>query len=192
MVYRFVIVSDEVEDFRRDIKIDSDVTFLDFHKAIIDSVGYDSSQITAFTVCDEDWNKTKSISMIDESRSMEEDVYLMKETPLDEFLTEEKQKLMYHFDMLGDRVFFIELREILYGEHLGQPEVVKSKGNPPQQESNLDELFAAPIIAPTPQKSSHDPYLDDFSDDDFYSEDLEFDSLESLDEHGLGIQDDIF
>lgn len=193
MIYRFVIISDEVDDFRRDIKLNADATFLDFHKAIIDSVSYDSSQITSFTICDEDWNKSKEVSMIDESRSMEEDVYLMKDTTLDEFLTEERQKLMYHFDMLGDRAFFIELREIIYGESIEKPEVVRSKGNPPRQESDIEELLAAPVIAPPAGKSSAGSYSDDgFNDDDFYNEDFELDSLDSLDEHGIGIEDDIF
>lgn len=194
MIYRFVIISDEVDDFRRDIKINADVTFWDFHQAIIDSVGYEASQITSFTICDESWNKTKEVSMIDESRSMEEDVYLMKDTTLDEFLTEERQKLMYHFDMLGDRAFFIELREIVYGETIDKPEVVRSKGNPPRQESDIEELLAAPVVAPPVAKSSSGSYgsNDDFNDDDFYNEDFELDSLDTLDEHGIGIEDDIF
>ena len=40
MVYKFRLLSDEVEDFRRDIEIDSDATFLDLHKAILESVNY--------------------------------------------------------------------------------------------------------------------------------------------------------
>ena len=33
MVYRFTIISDEVDNFRREIQIDSEATFLDFHRA---------------------------------------------------------------------------------------------------------------------------------------------------------------
>lgn len=195
MIFRFVIISDEVEDFRRDIRINADATFLDLHKAIIESVGYDPAQITSFTICDEAWNKTKEVSLIDESRNMEEDVYLMQETTLDEFLTEEKQKLMFHFDMLGDRAFFIELREITYGETISKPEVIRSKGNPPRQESDVEDLFSAPILAPTVPKTTGagSGYVDDnLNDDDFYNEDFELDSLESLDEHGMGIEDGIY
>mgnify|MGYP007005626779 CR=1 FL=1 len=35
MVFRFLILSDEVNDFKREIKIDSDDTFFDLYKAII-------------------------------------------------------------------------------------------------------------------------------------------------------------
>ena len=40
MVFRFLILSDEVDDFKREIKIDAEATFLDLHDAILESVGY--------------------------------------------------------------------------------------------------------------------------------------------------------
>lgn len=201
MIYRFVIISDEVDDFRRDLRIDSDVTFLQLNDAILECVGYDRSQITSFTICDEQWEKTGEVTMIDESRNMEDDVYLMKDTQLDEFLTEERQKLIFHFDMLGDRSFFIELREITYGESIGKYEIVKSKGNPPKQESDIDALLNTPIIVPpiaTASKKSgsvgRNGYDEDYmiDDEEFYSGEFEIDSPEALDEQGFGIEDDIF
>ena len=35
MVYRFTLISDEVDDFIREIKIDSEATFFDLHEAIL-------------------------------------------------------------------------------------------------------------------------------------------------------------
>lgn len=35
MVFRFLILSDEVDDFKREIKIDSEATFLDLYNAIM-------------------------------------------------------------------------------------------------------------------------------------------------------------
>ena len=40
MIYRFILISDEVDDFMREIQIDADATFLDFHKAIQETCGY--------------------------------------------------------------------------------------------------------------------------------------------------------
>ena len=57
MVYKFRLLSDEVEDFRRDIEIDSDATFLDLHKAILESVNYPDDQMTSFFICDENTKK---------------------------------------------------------------------------------------------------------------------------------------
>jgi len=54
MVYRFTIISDEVDDFIREIKIDSEATFFDFHKAILKATNYNDDQLTSFFTCDED------------------------------------------------------------------------------------------------------------------------------------------
>ncbi|PDP51115.1 hypothetical protein CLI75_12195, partial [Porphyromonas gingivalis] len=51
MFYYFLLrekYSDEVEDFRREIAIDSEATFLDLQNAILDSVGYSHSELTSF------------------------------------------------------------------------------------------------------------------------------------------------
>ena len=59
MIYRFTIISDEVDDFVREIQIDPEATFLDFHEAILKSVGYTNDQMTSFFICDDDWEKGK-------------------------------------------------------------------------------------------------------------------------------------
>ena len=60
MVFRFLILSDEVDDFKREIKIDSEATFLDLYNAIMDSVGYTKDQMCSFFICDDDWRIRKS------------------------------------------------------------------------------------------------------------------------------------
>ena len=53
MIYRFTIISDEVDDFVREIQIDPEATFFDFHEAILKSVGYANDQMTSFIICDD-------------------------------------------------------------------------------------------------------------------------------------------
>ena len=61
MVYKFRILSDEVDAFVREIAIDSEATFLDLHKAILESVDYTPDQMSSFFLCNDDWEKeTKS------------------------------------------------------------------------------------------------------------------------------------
>ena len=59
MLFRFLILSDEADDFKREIKIDSESTFLDLQNAILDSVGYTKDQMTSFFICDDDWSKDR-------------------------------------------------------------------------------------------------------------------------------------
>ena len=44
MIYKFRIVSDEVDNFKREICIDSDASFLELHDAILDSYIRNSSR----------------------------------------------------------------------------------------------------------------------------------------------------
>ena len=106
MVYRFTIISDEVDNFRREIQIDSDATFLDFHNAILKSVGYPNDQMTSFFVCDDNWEKETEVTLEDMGTSSDVDSWIMEETPLSELLEEEKQHLLYIFDPLADRAFW--------------------------------------------------------------------------------------
>ena len=108
MIYKFRLLSDEVEDFRRDIEIDSDATFYDLHKAILAATGYSDDQMTSFFLCDDRWEKETEITLEDMGSRSDEDNYVMSETVIGDFFEEEKQRMMYVFDPLADRVFFMD------------------------------------------------------------------------------------
>ena len=174
MVYRFIIVSDEVDDFRRDIKIDSDATFFELHEAILHSVGYTKDQVTSFFICDNDWTKQKEITLMDMGSSSDEDIYVMDSTRLRELLDEERQKLIYVFELLTDRCFYIELREITPGKKQAKPEVVKSVGRAPQQVSLMEDLdFLIPARSSQSLYDEDNDFYDDFGNEDYNDEDLE-------------------
>lgn len=59
MIYRFTLISDEADDFIREIQIDPEATFYDFHEAIVKSVGYTDDQMTSFFICDRMIGKRK-------------------------------------------------------------------------------------------------------------------------------------
>ena len=77
MIFNFRLVSDEVEKFKREIKIDADATFLDLRDAICDSVGYDKGQMCSFFLCDDSWEKVREITLEDMGLDTSEDSYLM-------------------------------------------------------------------------------------------------------------------
>ena len=140
MVYKFRIISDEVDDFFREIKIDSEASFFELHEAILKSAGYKDDQMTSFFTCDDDWEKEVEITLEDMGNdSSEEDSYIMKDTPLSELLEDEKQKMIYVFDPLAERVFFIELSEILTGQDLDKAVCSRKAGLAPAQTINFDE-----------------------------------------------------
>ena len=116
MIYKFRIVSDEVDNFRREICIDSDATFLDLHDAILDSVGFTKDQMTSFFICDDDWEKKTEITLVDMGKDSDEDTWIMSSTRLSDLIEDEGQRLVFVFDYMTDRMFFMELKEIETGK----------------------------------------------------------------------------
>lgn len=171
MVYRFTIISDEVDNFRREIQIDSDATFLDFHNAILASVGYPNDQMTSFFICDDNWEKETEVTLEDMGTSSDMDSWIMEDTPLSELLEDEKQHLLYVFDPLADRAFFIELSEIITGKSLCEPVCTKLIGDAPQHVLDFDQLMATQVATTA--------FDDSFSDDeDFDLDELDPDGFE--------------
>ncbi|MGL5979332.1 MAG: IS1096 element passenger TnpR family protein [Phocaeicola sp.] len=143
MIYRFTIISDEVDDFIREIHIDSESTFFELHEAILKASKYNNEQITSFFTCDEDWEKEIEVTLEDMGGSSEEDSYVMKETILSTLLEDEKQKIIYVFDPLAERVFFIELSEIITGKNIKKAICKRKSGEAPVQTLNIEELLTA-------------------------------------------------
>lgn len=142
MVYRFTVISNEVDDFIREIKIEADATFYDFQNIILSSCGYDHQQITSFYICNNEWEMEQEVQLEDMGNSRsDEDVYLMKDTRLSELIEDEQQRLVFVFDPLAERMLFIELTEILFGQ--SQPTAICSRqhGDAPQQVLDMDELL---------------------------------------------------
>ena len=118
MVYKFLILSDEVDHFAREIEIDSEATFLELNDAILESVGYAKDQLTSFFICEDNWEKKIEVTLMDMETGYDEDSWVMGETRLSELLEDEKQRMLFVFDNMTERAFFIELREIITGKNL--------------------------------------------------------------------------
>ena len=93
MIYRFIFVSDEVDDFYREIQIDSEASFLDFHNAILESVGYPDDQMTSFFICEDNWEKREEITREEMNTSSDIDSWVMASTPLSELVEDESRDL---------------------------------------------------------------------------------------------------
>ena len=172
MIFRFIVLSDEVDDFRRDILIDSDASFSDLHNAILDSAGYQKDQMSSFFICDEDWTKKIEITLIEMDANSEEDSYVMDSTRLSDLLEDEKQKLLYVFEYLTERSFFMELREITTGKDLDKPECIKSVGEAPPQVTEFNEIIGN-VTSGSTLNTDEDFFfnqevdLDEYDDEDF-------------------------
>ena len=142
MIYRFTIISDEVDDFVREIQIDPEATFFDLHEAILKAANYTNDQMTSFFICDDDWEKEKEITLEEMDNNPEMDSWIKKETRLNELIEDEKQKLLYVFDYMTERCFFIELSEIITGKEIKGAKCTKKSGEAPKQTVDFEEMAA--------------------------------------------------
>ena len=107
----------------------------------------------------------------------DEDVFLMEATILSDFIEDEGQRLMFTFDYMTDRSFFIEMREIITGKSLKDPLCTLSKGNPPSQTLDLEAFDAANDAKAAANAKALD------MDEDFYGSDgFNDDEFEGFDE----------
>lgn len=168
MIYKFRLLSDEVDNFRRDIEIDSEATFLELNNAILESVNYPDDQMTSFFICTDQWIKEAEITREDMGGMSEDENYSMAETIIGDLVEDEKQKLMYVFDPLADRAFFMELNKIEFGKDIEKAVCVKSTGDAPAQTLNFDELLNKTNTATI---SDDDDFNEDFYGSEGYNDD---------------------
>ena len=177
MLFRFTIISDEVDEFLREIKIDADSTFLDFCEAILASCNYEDDQVTSFYITNDEWEKQCEITREDMGFTpYDEDVYTMDKTSLRSLLDDVPMRLKFIFDTFNNRAFYIELKEMIPGKNLKKAQITRSIGDAPA-EILVEEKPAKKGAKP---QQTDDNVADEsfhgsegFKDDDFSNEGLD-------------------
>ncbi|MCM1290929.1 MAG: hypothetical protein NC201_01055 [Prevotella sp.] len=170
MLYRIKFVSEEASGFSRIIDIDPDNSFLQLKDAILESVNFTSDDNQSFFLCDDNWKRDTEISSTDNTYS-DQDPHLMDETPISEILQDEGDKLSFLFDKENNREFFMELKEIIFGEKIDTPKCIKAVGNPPIQHIITEELIQPKIQ--NRQHISDDIDIEFYGDDQYNEDELE-------------------
>lgn len=176
MVYKFFVGSEDAEKFKLEIVIDSEDTFLRLRNTILDAAGYSRDELDSFYICDDDWEKDTEVTYIDMDSDSDEDVWLMGDTPLDELVEDEGQKLKFVFDYENERYFFMVLKETIPGKHMYDPLCQRKEGKAPAEK--LRQVVSKP--APKQQTAVDEFDSSEFYGDESYNED-ELSNLEGLD-----------
>ena len=176
MTQKLTLFSQEVEDFVLELKIDADATFLDLHNLIQEACHYTDKQNHSFLICDEEWRVRNNIRQRDTGNiGVDEDLYLMEDTPLGNFLEEEGQRLAYIFDPEGKRFFLMELTENIFGKPQPTPVVSRRHGEAPAQLLAADETVTQ---SETKSESGENFY----GDEGFEDGELDLEGFEISDE----------
>jgi hypothetical protein len=168
MVLKFRLISNEQDDFIRDFEILDDQTFFHLHEAIQDNLQFDTSLIASFFVCNQQWEKEQEITLFELSEDEATKVLVMDNTRIGDFMKGIHDKMIYIFDVFNERMFFIELMEILKQDpSKDYPYCCFEKGDAPQQ-INIDPLLHSKI------QEENIPMADTFPDDELFDdEDLD-------------------
>jgi len=134
-VYKFKISFEDFEDVYRVIEIKSSQTFLDFHKAILASIGFDEKHLGSFFMSNDSWKKGQEITLEEMTDNPENPIPTMAQSKLSKFIVDPHQKILYVYDFLEVWAFNIELAGISITENadIKYPNCVKSNGLAPKQ-----------------------------------------------------------
>lgn len=176
-VYKFRVTLDDTEEFIRDLEMESKHTFEDFHKALINAIGFDGSQLASFFVADNNWRKHKEITLMDMADpDLNEDgvkTEMMHNTRLCDFIEDPHQRFIYIYDYMKMWSFYIELLKVQPAEKkVSYPRCTKSIGELPRKMSSTS-------IIPQPDEEDESTLI---SEEDI-KERIENDEEEFLNEY---------
>ena len=115
MIFKIRIILDTEEDIFRDIEIEGSNTLEDLHNTITQAFGFLGNEMASFYTCDDRWNQEDEIPLFDMDEG-EAVLRLMKDTLIQDILTEQNPKLIYVYDFLSMWTFFVELADIVEKE----------------------------------------------------------------------------
>ena len=179
MTLRISLQSGETEDFALEFKIDADASFLNLHRLILKSCNYQELEGQRFFICDDNWKPRTRILLSDEGNvDIDEDVLLMGDTDLGEFLEDEGQHFAYRFDPENRRMFLMELTETTFNDPVSEEgELTHHHGIAPTQ-----ILTTEAPIQNTQTELSEELGEEFYGEDGFDEEDLDEEGFDILDE----------
>lgn len=134
-VYKFKLTFEDYEDSYRVIEIKSNQTFLDFHKTILESIGFDEKQLASFFLSNDTWRREQEITLEDKTGDKENPVPEMKMAKLSQYVNDPHQKIIYVYDFIAMWTMRLELFgiEIKENPKFTYPRISKSVGLAPKQ-----------------------------------------------------------
>ncbi len=179
MTYRLLLFSEEVENFVMEIIAPASATFHELHTLILDECTYTEKGNHRFLICNDNWKVKEKIYLSDSGKiGYDEDLYLMKEVILDDFIEENGQHIAYVYDTEEKSTFLLDIAETIFGEKAEKAYVSRRKGTPPTQfkeGSTISDTEATPTSQPTALETEQEdaPYEETFSEDEIDIEGFE-------------------
>ncbi len=135
MIYQFRALSDENDHFARDYQLTHDATLHDFHNHICADLGFDPEAMASFFLSDREWGKLREFTLIDMGADFGDQAPLtMDGVTLHEVIEDNGDRLIYTFDIFGDRSLYMEMTGVYKPEEgVAYPRTILSEGSAPDQ-----------------------------------------------------------
>ncbi len=195
MVYRFKVWFENNDEVIRWLDIKPSQTFLDFHNAIQDAIGFDKKELASFYISDGKWKRMFEIMLEDMTDGDENEdalpVVTMNQAKLRDYINDPHQRFIYVTDYLANWTLLIELLSIEESsKDLIYPRLFRSEGKAPRQredskfkmlDDNEFDALAAKILA---SKGIQNELTQEFSE-------LETDATDEDDDDEFGVDDEM-
>jgi len=192
LIYRFRVTANEFEEFVREIDIQPNQHFHEFHHILVETTELKGTTGASFTMTDKKHRINHEITLKStkkQIRRFDDDLGevvletktlpLMKETKIKNFIEDPHQRMIYQFHGKESYTFQIDLYKIIQSEnYVSYPRVSKKQGEirkmveilplPPVQETEI-----SPVIKPQRSKPAIQPKPDNISRLDAIEENIE-------------------
>ena len=158
LIYRFRITCEEHGGFLREIEIQPNQTFLDFHHILLDSTELLHCDRASFFMTDKKYKKDREISLKTEKRQYrkyDEDLDqvvtesmtlpLMKTEKLKNYIEDPHQKMIYEFIGRDIFSFHLELFKIFPSDGSSYPRCIKWVGELPKKAEPIMPVADEPV-----------------------------------------------
>ena len=155
MILRLRMLSDENDNFVRDFEVSHEMNLFELHNFIIESIEYDDCMASFYTA-DAQWNPIQEFSQMDLGDEQFEGAPIaMEKVSLAELVVSECNRLIYQFDMLTDRAFYLEVVSA------GQPNPELEYPRVSFENARVPDQYD-PDAVPADDGSIFDEMMDDF------------------------------
>ena len=173
MIFQFRMLADENDNFAREYEVPYDMNLREFNDFIFAELGYEDS-MTSFFTADDRWEKLREFTFEDMGKiaglDEEEIPVAMEGVTLGQIIHQNRDRLIFTFDMFADRSFFLELTEAKTAENgVEYPRTTLREAPAP------DQYDPSAVSRDAGTGSIFDDAMDDFSDfegDESYDDDF--------------------
>ncbi|MDR0420894.1 MAG: plasmid pRiA4b ORF-3 family protein [Prevotellaceae bacterium] len=158
-IYKYKLTINGNKNFARECEIEDDSTLYDLHRYIQNELDFDDAQLAVFFISSPQWERITSIPIFDLGNGS------MDSVVIGDLVNDEKNNLLYVFDMYNNRQLQIEfMSEVEYTQRVSYPRTVAGKGNSPNQFS--ENMPATEIYGDDDFSDFEHDEFDTFSDTD--------------------------